>query len=245
MFDTRDNRVPNPSSQGRLLSGGRSAFPHAVALYDVLVVSANHPLRSFWARNLRRLGIAISVSEATSLHDARGRLATGGPPDLILLDADLAVTPSAVAVPSATAPGDTPDPESIRTGCAAALGVLRRQRLVVIGVVPDPGTVRTILESGARGYLFGGGSDDGPDVVRPRRLTATVVDTRGSARELSVREVEVLQHAADGRSNIEIGLALHLSPLTVKSHLGRIGRRLGSGDRAHLVLLALRSGVLR
>lgn len=223
MFDTRANPAATHS-------------PRAVALSEVMLISADHPLRSSWTRNLRKLRVAMSVTEATSLHDARALLHMGGSPDLILLDADLAVTP-----------GDPLDPDTARIGCAAALGALRRRRLVMIGVVPEPGTLRTLLESGARGYLFGSRDEfgDGPDAVGSRRLTATVIDTRGVSRDLSLREVEVLQHAADGRSNSEIGRALHLSPLTVKSHLGRIARRLGTGDRAHLVLLALRSGAVR
>ncbi len=215
MSETRDNRVPVP---------------------DILLICAARPLRDSWTRSLRGLGIAVSISEVTSLHEGWARLGSGWYPDLILLDAGLAVTPAGAS-----------DPESVRLDCAVALGVLRRQRLVLIGAVPEPGIVRTLVQSGARGYLFERrvGAQDGPDAARPRHQTVTVINTRGVPGELSLREIEVLQHAADGRSNTEIGLALHLSPLTVKSHLGRIGRKLGSGNRAHLVLLALRSGVVR
>jgi DNA-binding NarL/FixJ family response regulator len=54
-----------------------------------------------------------------------------------------------------------------------------------------------------------------------------------------------VNHAADGQSNVQIGDHLGLSPLTVKSHFARIGRRLGGGDRAQLVLLALRANAFR
>jgi DNA-binding CsgD family transcriptional regulator len=63
-------------------------------------------------------------------------------------------------------------------------------------------------------------------------------------RDLSAREVEVLQLVADGQSNKEIGEAMSLSPLTVKSHLARIGHKLGTGDRAHMVALTMRAGVV-
>ena len=49
---------------------------------------------------------------------------------------------------------------------------------------------------------------------------------------------------ADGLSNPEIARELGLSALTVKSHLARMTRRLRARDRAHLVLLALRAGVI-
>ena len=62
--------------------------------------------------------------------------------------------------------------------------------------------------------------------------------------ELSTREVEVLQAVADGNTNNEIGQLLGLSGLTVKSHLARIGRKLGSGDRAEMVALVMRAGLV-
>ena len=32
---------------------------------------------------------------------------------------------------------------------------------------------------------------------------------------------------------------------TVKSHLGRIGRKLGTGDRAQMIAIAMRAGAIR
>ncbi|WP_373696304.1 response regulator transcription factor [Actinomycetospora flava] len=61
---------------------------------------------------------------------------------------------------------------------------------------------------------------------------------------LSHRELQVLALVAEGRSNRQIGTALGLSPLTIKAHLYRIGKKLDSGDRAHMVALAMRAGVI-
>ena len=49
---------------------------------------------------------------------------------------------------------------------------------------------------------------------------------------------------AGGHSNRDIGGELSLSALTVKSHLARIARKLGTGDRAEMVAVALRAGVI-
>ena len=68
-------------------------------------------------------------------------------------------------------------------------------------------------------------------------------DSAGTARE-AWPEIEVVRLVADGRSNKWIGEQLSLSALTVKSHLARIGRKLGTGDRAHMVALAMRAGVI-
>lgn len=73
--------------------------------------------------------------------------------------------------------------------------------------------------------------------VPHRSLPATVAS-------LTARELSVLGLVAEGQSNREIGEALGLSALTVKSHLARIARKLGIGDRAALVALALRQGLL-
>ena len=64
------------------------------------------------------------------------------------------------------------------------------------------------------------------------------------ACRLSPREVEVVRLVADGLSNKAIGEQLSLSALTVKNHLARVGRKLGTGDRAHIVAIACRGGMI-
>ena len=66
----------------------------------------------------------------------------------------------------------------------------------------------------------------------------------GGQLGLSHREVQVLQAVADGHTNNEIGELLGVSGLTVKSHLARIGRKTGTGDRAEMVASAMRAGLV-
>jgi len=54
---------------------------------------------------------------------------------------------------------------------------------------------------------------------------------------LSARELEVLRHVAQGRSNREIATALFLAEGTVKIHLHNIYQKLGLGSRADLARL--------
>ena len=61
---------------------------------------------------------------------------------------------------------------------------------------------------------------------------------------LSDREIEVLEHLAEGQVYKQIGAQLGLSPSTVRSHLHRIYHRLGAVDRAQAVLLARERGWL-
>jgi DNA-binding NarL/FixJ family response regulator len=62
---------------------------------------------------------------------------------------------------------------------------------------------------------------------------------------LSSREMEVLSHIVEGRSNKEIAVALEISPQTVKNHVTSILRKLGVDDRTQAALYALRRGWVR
>jgi len=117
----------------------------------------------------------------------------------------------------------------------------------VLSSTEDPYTVRAALAGGVRAFLVTASS--GGPAARASSLPHTLAARPRAARltgaeALSGREVEVLQLVADGRSNKEIGEALGLSALTVKSHLARIARKLGTGDRAEMVVVAMRAGVV-
>lgn len=71
-----------------------------------------------------------------------------------------------------------------------------------------------------------------PDATAPERLAS-----------LTAREREVLQLIALGRSNQEIADELVVSPLTAKTHVGRILAKLGARDRVHLVIAAYEAGL--
>ncbi len=66
--------------------------------------------------------------------------------------------------------------------------------------------------------------------------------TAGAA--LTEREREILRCAREGKSNLEIGLALDISALTVKNHIQKILRKLEANNRAHAVALAMAQGLL-
>jgi len=62
---------------------------------------------------------------------------------------------------------------------------------------------------------------------------------------LSQRELEVLQHAAEGLSNKQIAERLVISEKTVKNHVANIFSKLHVNDRTQAVLYALRQGLVR
>jgi DNA-binding NarL/FixJ family response regulator len=61
---------------------------------------------------------------------------------------------------------------------------------------------------------------------------------------LSVREREVLAEVAGGWSNAEIGVRLHISPATAKTHVSRLLMKLDAHDRAQLVMIAYETGLV-
>ena len=63
-------------------------------------------------------------------------------------------------------------------------------------------------------------------------------------RTLTPREREVLEQAARGMSNRQIGEALHIAEQTVKNHLGSAMRKLSLHDRTHAVVFAIGSGLI-
>jgi DNA-binding NarL/FixJ family response regulator len=60
---------------------------------------------------------------------------------------------------------------------------------------------------------------------------------------ITVREREVLALVAAGLSNAEIGLRLHITAGTAKTHVGHIMLKLAARDRVHLVILAYQAGL--
>lgn len=198
------------------------------ARFTAMVVVASPFVRDAIVRNLQSLG-ARDVVEAASLAEARARARTDSPRDLCVVDGAL--------------------PDGSGMALVGELRALGWSRGVLLSSAEDLYTVRAALASGVRAFLVSSAAAPlsltnrpGPGVLpvqRPRTSTRAT-----GADGLSAREVEVLQLVGDGRSNKEIGEVLGLSALTVKSHLARIARKLGTGDRAEMVVVAMRAGVV-
>jgi two-component system nitrate/nitrite response regulator NarL len=62
--------------------------------------------------------------------------------------------------------------------------------------------------------------------------------------QLTVREGQILEHLTNGRSTSDTAAALHISPLTVRSHVKSILAKLGVHSKVEAVSYALRSGLV-
>ncbi|MFE0528788.1 response regulator [Micromonospora parva] len=121
--------------------------------------------------------------------------------------------------------------EAIRAGAAGFLlkdtppDALRDAVRVVAGgdALLSPAVTRRVIAAAAR-----------TPVADPARLTG-----------LTGRERDVLAQVGTGRSNVEIGAALHLSPDTARTYVSRLLHKLNARDRAQLVVIAYESGLVR
>jgi len=118
-----------------------------------------------------------------------------------------------------------------------ALRVIGWRRVVVVTTRSE--LVRHAIGSGARCAIV--------PLTRSAGSGLPLARTRSGDEgvdAMSAREVQVLQRVAEGHTNRQIGEDLCLSALTVKSHLARIGRKLGTGDRAEMVAIGFRHGIV-
>ncbi|MDQ1604296.1 MAG: hypothetical protein QOE01_2141 [Actinomycetota bacterium] len=197
--------------------------PARATRFTAMVVVASPFMRETLVRSLRGLG-AAEVVEAGSLAEARIRARGPAQRDLAIVD------------------GTLPDGSGINL--ITELRSLGWSRALVMSTSEDPYTVRAALASGVRAFLVTPSATHEPARQPAGSPTPGRTGRASGAQGLSAREIEVLQLVSDGRSNKEIGEALGLSALTVKSHLARIARKLGTGDRAEMVVVAMRASVV-
>lgn len=155
--------------------------------------------------------------------------------------------------------------------CAQITGdpALAQVKVLVLTTFEQDDSILAALQAGASGFLGKGASPTqlleairviarGDSLLSPRatrvvieRALATAAAAppdNGAGPDLSVlteREREIVGLVAQGLSNDEIAARLYLSPLTAKTHVNRAMAKLGARDRAQLVVLAYRAGLVR
>lgn len=137
-------------------------------------------------------------------------------------------------------------------------------RIVVLTTFELDEYVFAALRAGARGFLTKDvDAADLRDAIRlvasgqallspsvTRRVVDAFATTVPEAKDpdrldpLTERELEVLRLVARGLSNDEIARELIISPLTAKTHVGRILTKLAARDRAQLVVIAYETGLV-
>jgi DNA-binding NarL/FixJ family response regulator len=76
------------------------------------------------------------------------------------------------------------------------------------------------------------------DGVRPEAAGPT------ESYKLTARELQILSHVAEGKSDKQIASELSISRLTVHSHVRRILEKMDSASRTEACVRALRAGLI-
>jgi len=77
-----------------------------------------------------------------------------------------------------------------------------------------------------------------------REMALNTPEGRPGLDMLTPREIDVLRELADGATNSDLSRRMVLSEATVKTHISRMLMETGCHDRAQLVALAYRSGLV-
>lgn len=195
--------------------------------------------------DMHLLGLAADGAEAVDL-------ARRDRPDVIVLDVRMPGVDGIEATRRITEDHQD-DPDSVTA-------------VLVITTFDNDEALYGALQAGASGYMLKQAAPSGlaeavravadggawiDPMVAPKvidRLRAkTPVDSAGrpTLENLSRREIEVLKLMADAPTNTDLARILFVSESTVKTHISRLLMKTGSHDRAQLVALAYRSGLVR
>lgn len=125
-------------------------------------------------------------------------------------------------------------------------------RVIALTASTDEARMMGVLRAGAAGYVR---KDAEPEIllaaVRAVARGKTYIDPSVARQliqtppdDLTPREVEVLRHLAQGRSNKEIADALSIGDETVKTHVGNVLSKLQVENRAQAIVQALKRGLV-
>ena len=201
----------------------------------IVIADDHEPTRQMVGAILRDGGFDV-VAE---VGDAAGAVAAAGryTPDVCLLDINM---PGSGIV-------------AARQISAAVAGTA----VVMLTVARDDDHLFDALRAGACGYLFKGSAPDAIlgalrlaldgepalspglamrilDQFRDDRSHRVSVPDRGTV-QLSAREAEVLGLLREGRSTAQIARQLYIAPVTVRSHVAAVIKKLHVSDRAEAV----------
>ncbi|TCC16759.1 response regulator transcription factor [Kribbella sindirgiensis] len=142
---------------------------------------------------------------------------------------------------------------------------LASTRVLVLTTFENDEHVARALRAGASGFLGKHATTDalldairtiahGDSLLSPGATKSLITQflaapapsypTAPGIADLTNRELEVTKLAADGKSNDDIAAGLHLSVLTVRTHIQRAMTKLGARDRAQLVVIAYKNGLV-
>lgn len=133
------------------------------------------------------------------------------------------------------------------------IGEFPDARIIALTSWDGDGDIHRALDAGARGYLLKDMvSNEVVDAIRAVHRGGRVLPAAVAQRlaeftprtDLTDRELEVLTHLAQGKSNKEIAVAIGRTEATVKVHVLHILQKLDAADRTDAVTIGLKRGLI-
>lgn len=130
-------------------------------------------------------------------------------------------------------------------------------QVLILSATSADSDLRAAIAAGASGYLVKTASPvelrlaiiaslvDSESSGIPAPLTLGIRPRYGSSKELSKREIQILELAARGETNKAIGAHFNLSSRTVEVHMRNIFTKLGVSSRTEAVTTAIRDQAIQ
>lgn len=211
-----------------------------------VLIADDHSMVRQGLKQILELEEDISVISQASNGDEAVRLAKLHKPDIILMDINM--------------PG---------TNGLQAIKELKQEnnpgRIIVLTIHEDREYLFKTLQMGAEGYVlkdaepsvlieaiktvYAGQSYIQPNMTRElvkeyKRITLHE-KTSSEEKNLTAREIEVLELIAEGLINKEIAKRLYISEKTVKNHVSNIFKKLNVSDRTQAAIYAFKHNIAK
>lgn len=201
-----------------------------------VLIADDHPIVCKGIRNLLDPAIGITVvGEASSGAEAI-EMSNKLNPDVMLLDMELPDYNGVQVVKMLTEQGSS-------------------VRVLGLSSYDDRQYISELLSLGAAGYLI---KDEVPEIIIEAvrgvgrgetgwvsrkvaaKMTQILRSDKGTGKDFTPREQDVLRLVVQGKTNMEIGMVLGISEKTVEKHLDSIFRKMGVVSRVEAAVMAIR-----
>ncbi|MDH5380367.1 MAG: response regulator transcription factor [Cyclobacteriaceae bacterium] len=132
-----------------------------------------------------------------------------------------------------------------------------KTRVIVLSMHQDEVYVKECINAGAKAYLSKA-LDDSDDIIQAieRVLEGGVYYGKKTSeillsemfvskdKKLSLKEIEIIKHIANGLVYKEIADKMNISPRTVETHRKNIMEKLGVDTNAHIIRYAIKNGIV-
>jgi DNA-binding NarL/FixJ family response regulator len=243
-FPTPPSGSPSPLAQEGISVGSTLVDPAPDAI-TLLLVDEHQMFTEALSRLLAGEAGLLPQAAVSSISEALVECSTR-PPDVVLVDLRVR------------------DMDGV-AGIRAIRRASPRSAVVVVTDFGDTKAITSAVQAGARGYVvktrpvdelvavirqaavgeMGITAADVPTVIgRLQMARQRESEARRTFERLTAREGQILVLLAYGRSTSETAAELHISPLTVRSHVKSILAKLGVHSKLEAVSYALRNGLV-